>query len=164
MADPHLPKFGSVPGTFDTVIVLPAAESIPHDLLFCVNGCCGPIGIPMIGDHAAKVLERFIFVLHRRFQPVFTVEVHDDPALVKTPPAFGKIRLYNKGKELFLRLHLQHRGVVIPKMIVGPLPKIRVGHCHNLDLIVFDLIRFRSPCPPQQLNIKFHILPPHTFL
>ena len=38
----------------------------------------------MIGHHGAQMLEGFIFIFHRAFQPVLRIEIQNDTALIKT--------------------------------------------------------------------------------
>ncbi len=41
--------------------------------------------------------------------------------------ALREIGFHDEGKELFLCFHLEHRGIVIAKMIVCALPEIGMG-------------------------------------
>ena len=84
MANPHLAELHTVCGALYAVIVLPAAEPVPHGLDGSVNSRSSPIGVAVIGNDAAQVLEMFVFVLNRGFQSVFTVQIQNDTALVKT--------------------------------------------------------------------------------
>ena len=43
MAYTHLGKVFAVTGTLDTIIVLPAAEPVPHDFYIRANRCSRPI-------------------------------------------------------------------------------------------------------------------------
>ena len=92
----------------------------------------------MVGDHASQMLEDFVFVFYRALQPVLTVQIENDPALVKAVMAVLKFRLYNKGKIFVTCFHLQDRSVIIAEMIIGPLPQIRVRFGDNLDPVLFN--------------------------
>ena len=85
-------------------------------------------------------------------------EIHHNAALVKAMMAFGKISLYNKTEIFLFRLHLQHRRIVISKMVIGPLPQIRMRLCCNLDLVVLYTKLFRFPRP-----LEFIICAPSGF-
>src|SRR5699024_7632366 len=65
VADAHLGKVLPVPGTLDAVVVLPAAQAVPHGLDRRVNGRGGPVGVAMVGHHAAQVLVAVVFIFHR---------------------------------------------------------------------------------------------------
>ena len=60
VADPHLGEMHPVLRALDAVVVLPAAEAIPHDLLLRRNGGGGPIGIAVVRDDGAQMLEGFV--------------------------------------------------------------------------------------------------------
>ena len=64
MANPHLGEVLPVPGALDAVIVLPAAEPIPHGFDIRRNGGGGPVRVSVVGDHAAQVLKLAVFVLY----------------------------------------------------------------------------------------------------
>lgn len=83
MTYPHLGKLLPVLVTFDAVVIFPSAKPIPHGFDLRWDSRSSPIRITMIGDHAAQVLKLLIFVFHRPFEPVFTVQVHHDTALIK---------------------------------------------------------------------------------
>ena len=88
MADSHLGEFFAVRRAFNTVVVLPAAEAIPH--LFDARGdlCCCPVGIAAVGNNAAKMLKFLVFIFDRALQPVLAVKVENNAALVKSVTAF----------------------------------------------------------------------------
>ena len=73
MADAHLGKILTVGGTFDAVIVLLTAETVPHGLDRGVNGGGCPIGVAVVGHHAAQMLKMLVFVFDRALQPVVAV-------------------------------------------------------------------------------------------
>ena len=122
MAYSHLGKLLSVQGTFDTVVIFPSAEPIPHGFNLRRDCRGGPIRIAVVGDYAAQVLKLLIFVFYRSFEPVFTVQVHHNATLIKTVVRTSKVRLDYKGEEPFFCFQLEYRGVVIAEMVVGPLP------------------------------------------
>ena len=109
----------------------------------------------MVGDHAAQMLEALIFVLDGTLEPVFAVQVHDHAALVEAVLAL-KFRFYQEGEEFFVGLHLEHRGVVVSEMVIGPLPQIRMGLGYDLHLVIRDREVFRFPGPPEIMNGKAH--------
>ena len=76
----------------------------------------------MIGHHGAQMLEGFIFIFDRAFQPVLRIEIQNDTALIKTMVAVRKVRFHHKRKELFFCLHLKYRRIVIAKVVIGSLP------------------------------------------
>ena len=131
----------------DAVVILPAAEAVPHDLYVRRDRRRRPVRVSVVGHHRPQMLECLIFILHGALQPVLRVQIHDDPALVEAMMASGKIRLYYKRKELFLCLHLQHRRVVIAEVIIGPLPQVGPGRCRDLDLVFPDLVTAGLSCP-----------------
>ena len=65
------------------------------------------------------MLEGFVFILHRAFQPVLRIEIQNNTALIKTMVAVRKVRFHDKRKELFLCLHLKYRRIVIAKVVVN---------------------------------------------
>ena len=105
----------------------------------------------MVGHYAAQPLEVLIFILDGGFQPILTVQIDRDPALVKPMMTFGKFCFYHKGKEFFIGGHLQHRGVVVPESIVGALPQIGVGLRHDLHRLLGYRDNFRFSGPEQLL-------------
>ena len=58
----HLGKMLPVLGTLDAIVILAARKPIPHGFNLCINGCRGPIGIPVVGNHAPKMLEFLILL------------------------------------------------------------------------------------------------------
>lgn len=95
VTDAQLSKRLAVLGALDTVIVLMAAEAVPHRPNACIDLRRRPVGVTVVGDHTAEMAKPFVFVFDRSFEPVFAVKVHDDAALVKTVLAV-KMRLYRK--------------------------------------------------------------------
>lgn len=83
MCHAHLPKGHAVIGAFDQIVILTAAEAIPHRAYRSgdLGGC--PIGIAVIGHHTAEMLYPFVFIFHRCLEPVFAVKIHDDAARIK---------------------------------------------------------------------------------
>jgi hypothetical protein len=114
MADPHLRIMFPILGTLDAIVILSSAEAIPHDLDLCPYGSGSPVRIAMVCHDRAKMLEGFIFIFHRSLQPVFTVKVHDDAALIKAVVAFAEIRFHDEGEILLICFHLQHGSIVVP--------------------------------------------------
>ena len=98
MADPHLREIFAVGGTLNAVIVLPAAEAIPHGLDGGIDGGGGPVGVAVVGHHTAQVLELLVFVFNRAFQPILAVQIHHNAALVE-PVLALKFRLNSEGEE-----------------------------------------------------------------
>ena len=103
----HLGKAFAVPGTLDTIIVLPAAEPIPHRLYIRRDRCRGPIRITVVCHDRTKVLKGFILILHGTFQPVFGIQVHHNAALVEAMMALGEIRFHNEREILFFLFHTE---------------------------------------------------------
>lgn len=93
------------------------------------------------------MLEALVLILHRGLQPVLRIQIHHDPALVETMMALRKVGLHDEGEEALRRLHLQHRGVVVSEMIVGPLPEIgmRVGRDRDPFRLDAELPRLPRP-------------------
>ena len=50
----HLGEMLPVLGTLDAIVVFAARKAIPHGFNLCINGSRGPIGIPVVGNHAPK--------------------------------------------------------------------------------------------------------------
>ena len=136
MADTQLRKMRTVRGTFDAVIILPAAETVPHRLDGRVDGGGCPVGITVVGHHTAQMLKVLVFVFDGALQPVVTVQIHDDAALIKAVVAFLKGSLHHEAEVFFLRFHLEHRGIVIAEMVVGPLPQIGMGPGDNFNPVI----------------------------
>ena len=149
---PHMtyPQLGeplAVLRTLDAVIILSAAEPVPHGFHLCRYGGGGPVRIAVVSDYAAQMLELLVFVLHRAFEPVFAVQVHDDTALVKTVVSAGEIGLDYEGEEFFLCLHLENGGVVVAEMVVCPLPKVGARLSGDLNFLVPNHILPGRPGP-----------------
>ena len=145
MANPHLREMLPIGGTLDTVVILPAAEAIPHRLDGSVNGGSRPVGVAVVGHHTAKVLKLLVFVFDRALQPVFAVQIHNHAALIETLLAF-KLRFHNKGEELLVRLHLEHRRVVVAEVVIGSLPLVGVGLGADLHLVIGHSKALRLSC------------------
>ena len=111
MTESHLTEGLPVIGAFNTVIIVSAAEPIPHDFHISRDLCCRPIGISMISHNRSKVLEGFILIFDRGLQPVITIQVHDESALIKPVMTFRKIRSHHKRKALLLCFHLKNRAL-----------------------------------------------------
>ena len=62
MTDAHLAEVDPVGGALDAVVILPAAEAIPHRLDGSVNGGSRPVGVAVVGHHTAQVLKLLVFV------------------------------------------------------------------------------------------------------
>lgn len=122
MTDTHLVKNFSIIGAVNAKVFFTAAQAIPHGFDICRNFCSCPVGIATIRYYAAQMLKVFIFIFHRGFQPVFTVQIQYYAALVKAMLAFGKFGFHREGKELFRCRHLEHGGIVIAEVIIGFLP------------------------------------------
>src|SRR5699024_9930587 len=110
----------------------------------------------VIGHNAAKMLETLIFILDGAFQPVFAIQIDNYAALVKAMMAFGEFCFDGKGKEFLLCAHLQHRSVVVAKMVIGSLPQIGMRPGDDLDPILGDHAALGLSCPLQPADIKFH--------
>jgi len=158
VADAHLPEPNAVFGAFDAEIVFTAAEAVPHGLDICTDLCSGPVRVTHVCDHAAQMLESFVLVLDGCLEPVFAIKVNHHSALVKTTLAV-KLRFYGKGKELVCSADLQDRGVIISEMIVGPLPKIRVGRRDDFDSVVVDFKFGRLAGPFPEIHADSHFKP-----
>ena len=83
MTNAHLAEPHTVLRTFDAVIILPAAEAVPHGLDGGVDGGGGPVGIAQIRCNTSQMLELLVFVFNGAFQPVFAVQLHHHTALVE---------------------------------------------------------------------------------
>ena len=147
MADAHLAETDAVCGAFYAIIIGPAGEPVPHSLDIGRDGRRRPVGIAVVGSHAAKVLEFLVLEFHGTFEPIVAVQVHDNAALVEALMALGEIGLDDKTEILLLCLHLEYRRIVIPEMIVGPLPKIGVRSRGDGKGISADGICSRFPGP-----------------
>ena len=67
----------------------------------------------------------------------------------------GKVCLYHKAEEFFPGLHLQHGSVVVPEMVIGALPQIRVRSRCDTDGSVLDFVGSGVPGPFELLQIDF---------
>ena len=158
VADAHLLELDAIFGTLDAEIVFAAAKAVPHGLDICADFCGGPVRVTHVGDHAAQVLKTFVLVLDGGLEPIFAIKVYHHSALVETVLAM-KLRLYGKGKELVCSADLQDRGVIISEMIVGPLPKIRVGRRDDFDFMVIDFKIGGLPGPFPEILADSHFKP-----
>ena len=93
------------------------------------------------------MLELLVFIFYRTFQPVVTVKIHDDAALVETVMALGKVCLHDEAEILLSRLHLQHRSIIIAEMIIRSLPEVRVWCSRNGKSISVDAETLWLACP-----------------
>ena len=142
MADPHLGKVLPILGALDTIIVLPAAQTVPHGFYRRVDGRGGPVGIAMISHYAAQVLVSFVFIFHGGFEPVLAVQIERHATLVEPVMALGKIGLYDnnfclngtglrkvatlQGKELTMEVETSCPGMQIYSATFGA-PKTGKG-------------------------------------
>ena len=138
MAHSHLAELLAVVGTFYAEVILSATQAIPHCLHRGRNFGSSPIGIAVVGNNTAQMLEVIILVFNRTFQPVLTVKIQHHAALVETMMAFSKVGLHNKLEESLSRGHLQHRSIVVAEMIVSALPEICAWSSSDTDSIVGD--------------------------
>ena len=123
MAHTHLLEIDTVEARFDIIITFAATQAIPYFMYRSGNILRRPVGITVIGHHAAKPLEAVVFVLDRGFYPIIAIPVDGNAALVEQDRGIEN-RLDRK-REIFLcRLHLQHRSIVVPESVIGPLPKV----------------------------------------
>ena len=60
MTNTHLSEMLPIGGTLDTIVILPAAEAIPHGLDGSVNGGSCPVGVTVVGDYTAQMLKAFV--------------------------------------------------------------------------------------------------------
>ena len=67
MADPHLTECDSVCRTFNTIIILPPAEAIPHCFYRRRNLCCCPVRVSVVRNYTSQMLIFFIFILYGNF-------------------------------------------------------------------------------------------------
>ena len=72
----------------------------------------------MVRHNTSQMLKYRVLILNGTLHPVFTVQVHNNPALIETEVAFFKAGFHNKTEVLLIRLHLKYRGIVISKMII----------------------------------------------
>ena len=158
VADAHLAEIGPVGGTFYAIVIFSAREAVPHGLDICGNGRCGPVGIAAIGGHAAKMLELFVLVFDRPFQPVLAVQLHNNAALVKALVALCEIGLDNKTEELFARLHLQHWRIVVLEVVVSALPQVGVRGGGDEDGVALDLKSSWLSCPLKAVYVDASVV------
>ena len=110
MTNTHLGEMLPIGGTLDTIVILPAAEAIPHRLDRSINGGSGPVRVTVVGHHTAKVLKFFVLVLDGSLQPVLAVQIHDHTALIETVVTF-KLRPDKEGK-VFLFVSIWNTGAL----------------------------------------------------
>lgn len=158
VADAHFGKVLSVLRTFYAIVIFLAGETVSYRLHLDINGGSGPIEISVVGDYAPQVLKFFVLIFHAAFQPVFAIKVHHDAALVKTVMAFREICLDYKTEVFFLCIHLEHRGIVVQKMVVCMLPQVCAWLRHDLYGVVLDCAVLRLPCPSEVIYIQCHDL------
>lgn len=157
MAHAHLSENDAIVAAFNAEIVAASAQAIPHRLHGSRNLGSGPVGISMIGHHTAQMLEAFILVFHRTFQPIVAVEIQHDAALVKALMTVGKVGLDLEGEKLLVGGHLQHWGVVVAKVVVSALPQICMWRGGDADSVLGNLIALGVASPLQFVNVKIHI-------
>ncbi len=155
VADAHLAEIQTIGRAFDAVVVIAAREAIPHRLDIGRNGSRGPVGITLVGDHAAEVLELLVLVFDRALHPVLAVEVHDDAALVEAMVALREVGLHHEAEELLTRLHLEGRCIVVLEVIVGALPEVGVRSCGDHDGVAlhFESAWFARPFQCIEVNL-----------
>ena len=102
------------------------------------------------------MLKRLVFVFYTALQPVIAVKIKDDAALVEPMMAFGEVCLHDETEILFLCLHLEYRGVVVPEMVIGALPKVGAWFCDHLYGVILDGATLWLPCPLEVVDIQFH--------
>ena len=149
----------SVLGVLDAEVVPPAAEAEPGGFDGGVHIHRSPVGIAVVGDHAAQTLDPVVLVLDGRLEPVVAVQVHDDAALVKADPGI-KLRPYHEGKELLLSTQLQDGGIVVPEVIIGPLPQVGAGFGHHGDSVFPQFVLLRRSGPLHGPRIDLHVFSP----
>ena len=153
MADAHLAEVDSIGGALDAKVVLPAGKAVPHRLYIGRYGRSGPVGITVVGGHTSKVLELLILELDGTLKPVVAVQVHHYAALVEALMALCEVRLHHEAEELLPGLHLKHRGIIVPEMVVCPLPKVRVRGRSNGDDTVLHFTGSRLSGPLELVQI-----------
>lgn len=112
-----------------------SAETIPHTAHCSGNFGSRPIRETAICHYAAQMLKFLIFILDGSLQPVITIQIQHNAALIKAVLTV-KLRLDHKGEELLLCFHLQYRGVVIAKMVVSPLPQVCMWRRNDVNLFI----------------------------
>jgi len=156
MTHAHLLENLAVFGAFDAVVVLAAAEAIPHGLDVRRDFGGRPVGIAVVGDDAAQMLEALIFVFDRALEPVFAVQIHHDAALVETVLAFEG-GLHGEGEVWFVRFRLQHGRVVVAEVIIRPLPQVGVRLGDDFDAVFRNGKALRLAGPDKRIHIKLHV-------
>ena len=111
-------------------------------------------GMAVVCCHASQVLERFVLIFYRAFQPVFAVEIHHDAALVEALVALGEVCLHDKTEELLLCLHLKNRCIVVLEVIIGALPEVCVRSRCNGDGVALDFKTCRLSCPLKTVQVN----------
>ena len=157
MTDTHLAEGHAVVGALDTKVVLTAAQPVPHRCDGSGDLGGRPVGVAAVGHDAAEVLYLSVLILDGGLEPIFAVEIHDDPALVEAVMTAAEIRANDKGKILFIRLSLQDRGVIVPETVVGALPQVGMRLRRYLDFIGCYRIIGR-------LSRPFHAVGQHTVI
>ena len=155
VSDAHLAEDYSIVGTLNTEVILPAGKTVPHGLHLGRYSRSGPVGVAVVGCHAAQMLELLILELHRTLEPVIAIQIHHDAALVEALMTLREVRLHHKAEELLPGPHLQNRRVVVPEMVVRTLPKVRMRSCSDGDDAVLDLEvgRFSGPLELVQIDL-----------
>jgi len=101
------------------------------------------------------MLERLVLELDGALEPVFAVQVHHDAALVKAMVALREIRLDHEAEVFLPGLHLQHRCIVVPEMVVSPLPEVGMRGGGDGNGVALDLTGCRLPGPLEQVQVHF---------
>ena len=155
VANAHLAEIHSILRAFDAVVVIAAREAVPHGLDIGGNSGGCPVGIALVCNHAAEVLELLVLVFDRALHPVLAVEVHDDAALVEAMVALREVGLHHEAEELLTRLHLQDGRIVVLEVIVGALPEVGVRSCGDLDGVAlhFESAWFARPFQRIEVNL-----------
>ena len=99
------------------------------------------------------MLELVVLVFNRSLQPVLTVQIHHDAALVEALMALCEVGLDHEAEELLTRLHLQYRCIVVLEMVVGALPQVGVGCRRDDKRVAFNLKTARFPCPLKAVQV-----------
>src|SRR5699024_4659153 len=163
MADAHLIKVHTIRGALNTIVVLSSAETVPHGFDGCVNDSRRPVGVSVIGHDTAQMLKLVIFVFDGAFHPVLAVQIHDNPALVKTVMAVCELGLYDEAEIFLLCLHLQYRSVIIAEMIIGSLLQIGMRFCGDFNSVLLDFVRFWFSDPTKYFCVH-NAVPPIIFI
>ena len=82
MADAHLLEVDPVIGILNTEIIFTTTEPEPNGFYGGIDICRRPIGIPVVCYHTAEPLYFIVFVFYRSLEPVFTVKLHNNAALI----------------------------------------------------------------------------------